>query len=210
MQVLPYSQQNPLWPQAGRHILANFDDNSVCVYQAFQPATADWAVSHQSFGGSFSYSRMSWIKPNFLWMMYRCGWATKTGQERVLAIRISRAFFDELLRNGISSLYDSSQFPSHSDWQHTLTKSNIRLQWDPDHAPLGGPLERRAIQIGLRGEVLRRYGQIEPISIEDITIFVHEQSKNLQKPFSSLLIPVERVYVPEHQAAKNIGITIDP
>jgi len=27
---------------------------------------------------------MSWIKPNFLWMMYRCGWGTKEGQQVTL------------------------------------------------------------------------------------------------------------------------------
>jgi hypothetical protein len=37
---------------------------------------------------------MTWIKPSFLWMMYRCGWATKPGQERVLAIQITREGFE--------------------------------------------------------------------------------------------------------------------
>ena len=36
---------------------------------------------------------MSWIKPNFLWKMYRCGWATKEGQEIVLAVWIASAAF---------------------------------------------------------------------------------------------------------------------
>lgn len=35
--------------------------------------------------------RMTWIKPSFLWMMYRAGWGFKDkGQRRVLAIDISR------------------------------------------------------------------------------------------------------------------------
>ena len=52
------------------------------------------------FGGPlFSYSRMSWIKTNFLWMMYRCGWAAKKGQERVLAVWITREGFQEILSN---------------------------------------------------------------------------------------------------------------
>jgi len=25
-------------------------------------------------------NRMTWIKPNFLWMMYRSGWASKKNQ----------------------------------------------------------------------------------------------------------------------------------
>ena len=37
---------------------------------------------------------MSWIKPNFLWMMYRCGWAAKENQKSVLAISINKTDFD--------------------------------------------------------------------------------------------------------------------
>ena len=29
----------------------------------------------------------------------------------------------------------------------------VRLQWDPDHDPEGGKCERRAIQLGLKGQV---------------------------------------------------------
>ena len=52
----------------------------------------------------FSYSRMSWIKTNFLWMMYRCGWATKRNQERVLAIRITRQGFEEILSKALTGI----------------------------------------------------------------------------------------------------------
>ena len=42
-------------------------------------------VKNGYFGGAFSLDRMSWIKPNFLWMMFRSGWGTKEGQEVTLA-----------------------------------------------------------------------------------------------------------------------------
>ena len=29
----------------------------------------------------------------------------------------------------------------------------VRLQWDPDHTPKAGKCDRRAIQLGLKGEV---------------------------------------------------------
>ncbi|WP_458785448.1 DUF4291 family protein [Vallitalea sediminicola] len=31
----------------------------------------------KSFGSSFKLNRMTWVKPSFLWMMYRSGWAKK-------------------------------------------------------------------------------------------------------------------------------------
>ena len=30
----------------------------------------------------------------------------------------------------------------------------VRLQWDPDHSPTYGKMQRRAIQLGLKGEVI--------------------------------------------------------
>jgi len=62
------------YPQQGRHILAQTTDDFVVVYQAFNMITAQYAVAHQKLGGpAYSFNRMSWIKPNFLWMMYRSG-----------------------------------------------------------------------------------------------------------------------------------------
>jgi len=68
------------------------------VYQAYKPEIANFAVRNGFFGGAkFSFERMSWIKPNFLWMMYRSGWATKEGQENILAVKLKRSFFEEIL-----------------------------------------------------------------------------------------------------------------
>ncbi len=77
----PYLTQNTRWPRSGRHILAQYDDDSVLVYQAYRPSIGHFAARYGYFGGEFSFTRMSWIKPNFLWMMYRSGWGTKEGQE---------------------------------------------------------------------------------------------------------------------------------
>jgi len=85
MPLLPtrsYLEQAKHWPSSGHHILAHFNDESIIVYQAYRPSIARHVLDHGQFGGpEFSWSRMSWIKPNFLWMMFRSGWATKPGQE---------------------------------------------------------------------------------------------------------------------------------
>lgn len=190
----PYLLQLPHWPTAGRHILAHHDDASLIVYQAYRPAIADFAVKHQRFGGEFSYNRMSWIKPNFLWMMFRAGWATKEGQERILAVRLQRAFFDEVLCDAVPSSFDPARHASHDDWKTAVEHSDVRLQWDPDHDPLGRPLERRAVQLGLRGRALRRYGEEALLGIDDITPFVIAQRAHLRDGFAGLVMPRERVY----------------
>jgi hypothetical protein len=206
MQVEQYVGLYPTWPAKGRHILAQFDQSSIYVYQAFRPSIASYAIRHQKFGGDFSYQRMSWIKPNFLWMMYRSGWASKPGQERILAVQLSRSFFDELLRSAVVSSHDPSRYRTQDEWKHAVETSDVRLQWDPDHDPAGRPLERRAIQLGLRGNALHRYGTTELVSITDITDFVIEQRDHLRDGFKRLLVPYEQVYRPEATAAKSAGI----
>ena len=40
----PYLVQDPRWPTSGRHILAQFDAESVVVYQAYSPAIGHFAA----------------------------------------------------------------------------------------------------------------------------------------------------------------------
>ena len=189
-----YNLQNTRWPQSGKHVMAQFNDDSIIVYQAYRPSIADYAVEHQKFGGDFKYTRMSWIKPNFLWMMYRAGWAEKQGQERILAIHLNRSFFDELTEEAIASSFRVSSFESIDDWKRRVAQSDVRLQWDPDHDPHGNKLDRRAVQLGLRGHMLERFGTQEIQQIEDVTEFVSEQRSNVVNPYDHLDIPSEVVY----------------
>jgi hypothetical protein len=193
----PYSEQVKVWPKEGRHILAQFDADTVIVYQAYSPSIGRYAVEHGTFGGDFSYSRMSWIKPNFLWMMYRSGWGTKEGQEVTLALRLRRTFFDSLLAQAVPSSWDRQQFATEEEWSTALGRSSVRLQWDPDHHPSGAKLERRAIQLGLRGEALEAFGQRELVEVLDVSEFVAEQRQRLSSGgVSALVTPRERVYRP--------------
>lgn len=211
MRLQPYSTQLARWPRSGKHILAQCDADSIWVYQAYRPAIARYAVEHQKFGGEFSFSRMSWIKPNFLWMMFRSGWATKEGQEHVLAVRLKRGFFDELLRSAVASSFHGSRFDSPEEWAAAVEKSECRLQWDPDHDPAGRPVERRAIQLGLRGSLLRRYGGSEVLAIEDITSLVAGQRPHAIGMHAELLVPEEDVYVPtDPLAAAAVGLDREP
>lgn len=207
LKITSYAEQAPAWPQSGRHIMAQFDAESIIVYQAYRPSIAQYAVDHQHFGGEFSFTRMSWIKPNFLWMMYRSGWASKEVQEHILAVRLKRSFFDEILASAVPSSFKADSGGSHDAWTNALAKSDVRLQWDPDHDPQGRNQERRAVQLGLRGEMLRRYGGAELVAIEDITPFVVEQRAALTGSLSELRMPVEKIYVPgSDQAALAAGL----
>jgi len=206
LSIVPYLSQAAGWPVAGRHVLAQFDDQSVVVYQAYRPAIGRFAATHGYFGGEFSLSRMSWIKPNFLWMMYRCGWGQKADQETILAVRLQRQAFDEILRQAVPSSFDRARYASKEEWQAAVDGSSVRLQWDPDHDPRGAPLDRRAVQLGLRGDVLRRYAREWIVSIEDISSFVSEQRSHAARAWAQLRMPEERVYPVGPAGATALGI----
>ncbi|MES2612138.1 MAG: DUF4291 domain-containing protein [Pseudomonadota bacterium] len=192
-----HSAQAARWPVSGEHILAHFDDESIVVYQAYRPETALYALEHGHFGGpTYSFNRMSWIKPNFLWMMYRCGWVTKPGQEMVLGLRIRRTFFDRVLAGAVASSWQPDRHATREAWKEAVEASDVRLQWDPDHDPLGAPLERRAVQLGLRGPTLRAFATDELLEVIDMTPFVHAQRPLALARDAGLLMPREQVYVP--------------
>jgi len=171
-----HETQRARWPASGRHILAHFDAASIVVYQAYPPTTAEYAVAHQRLGGpTFSLSRMSWVKPNFL---LHCSF--------------------------VPAVYERQE-----DWRRAVSGSSVRLQWDPDHDPHGKPLERRALQLGLRGEVLRRYATEWPVRIEDISAFVSEQRTRVAsgRPIET---PREHVLpIADARVAARLGLSVD-
>lgn len=191
-----HAQQVKRWPASGRHILAQWDAETVVVYQAYRPSIGHFAARHGYFGGDYSFSRMSWVKPNFLWMMYRSGWGTKLGQEVTLAIRLTRAYFDRVLESAVASGHSASTLQSKEEWRQAIAASDVRLQWDPDHDPHGKALERRAIQLGIRGMTQKPLGEGGDaiVEIEDVSSFVEQQRLVLGSRSEDLMMPREEPY----------------
>lgn len=193
-------------PKCGRHILA-FDAETVVVYQAYRPAIGNFAASHGYFGGEFKLNRMSWIKTNFLWMMYRSGWGTKAGQEVTIAVWIKRATFDRILVQVVHSKFEPEVYASQSEWEKAVRRKQVRLQWDSDRQPSGARLERRAIQLGLRGNVLSAYARDWIVKIDDISEFVR-QRQNIKSDCIELLTPRETVYsVVDANTSSKLGLS---
>ncbi|MBG6128845.1 hypothetical protein IWQ47_000463 [Aquimarina sp. EL_43] len=196
LQLKKYKEQQKEWPQSGYHIMAQYDNEKIIVYQSYRPEIGNFAVKNQFFGGAFSLDRMTWIKPNFLWMMYRNGWGTKEGQEVVLAVHIKKEAFENYVKNAVYSSFKPELYESYEAWQEDVTNSNVRLQWDPDHDPYGVKLERRAIQIGLRKEYIKRYAKDDILEIEDVSDFVSEQYEFVKnKDLENLVTPAEKPLV---------------
>lgn len=185
-----------------RLLLAQFDDDSITVYQAYKPSIGLKAVQQGNFLDSeFSFSRMTWVKPNFSWMMHRSGWASKKDQEIVLAIKLKRTYFEELLEKAISTTWDDASFGSLKEWSQALRESDVVVQWDPDHHLLSGSrLPYRVLQVGIRRSALEGFKGPGIIAITNITDHVHRIRKEvLNKPINDpqscdVETPLERRY----------------
>lgn len=200
-----YSEQLKQWPQSGKCILAQYTDEHVVVYQAYKPSIGKFAAENQYFGGDFSFTRMSWIKTNFLWMMYRSGWGTKVDQEVTLAIYLKRDYFTMLLNAAFPST--NSHGLSKDEWDKQIAATDVRLQWDPDHDPHGAKQERKAIQLGLRKQYLEPFDGSGIVRIEDISEFVSVQRELVQRnELDKLITPSESCFPLDEEQARTLTI----
>ncbi|MFF4017478.1 DUF4291 domain-containing protein [Streptomyces sp. NPDC001843] len=174
--------------------------STITVYQAYSPEIGVPAVRRGRFPAVWKRDRMTWIKPSFLWMMYRCGWGTKPGQETVLAVEIARDGFEWALRNACLSSYVRGLHPDRSAWQRELKRAPARVQWDPERDLRLQPLPYRSLQLGLSGEAVRRYADEWTVSIRDVTPLATEIRARVgdgDLEAASRLLPEERPYPAE-------------
>lgn len=184
-----------------REIRASFDDQTITVYQAYSPAIADAAVAAGRFVPPFKRDRMTWIKPSFLWMMYRSGWATKPGQERILAVRLDREGFDRALDSACLSHFEADVHGTHDAWVRSREASPVRVQWDPERNAHLQPLPWRAIQIGLGKGSVDNYVDDWIVALEDVTHVAHRaQAGALDE------VPVELPYRISPETAARLGM----
>lgn len=181
-------------PQKGKKFIGQEIDGFIIFYAAFNQIIAEYAVRNQKFGEGFSFKRMTWIKPGFMWMMYRSGWATKENQENILAIWIKKEDILKILNESVLSNYSDLEYKNEEEWKVMMKESNVRIQWDPDHDEYGNNLARKAIQIGLKDETLAKFNHEYIQRVEDITKFVEAQRvhKTMYK-CKHFLVPKERI-----------------
>lgn len=209
MKLENYKEQTIRLPKNGKQIIGQLNEDSIIVYQAFNPLITEYAIKNQKFGGEhYSFTRMSWIKPGFLWMMYRAGWASKEHQQRILAITVPLKHFKNILSQATISSYTSEIYDTHVEWKEELEKTEVRLQWDPDHDPFGNKQERKAIQLGMKGDVLKKFCTEWITKIEDVTDFVKgEHEKVKTNNLENLKVPFEEVIkISDDKINKRLGI----
>ncbi|PAZ13074.1 hypothetical protein CLM62_26615 [Streptomyces sp. SA15] len=189
-QSVSVAQQEPKF-----RVRARQTESTVTVYQAYRPEIGRVAARHGRFPASWKRDRMTWIKPSFLWMMYRCGWGTKEGQETVLAVEISREGFVRALRNACLSHYVADLHGDRAAWKRQLKQAPARVQWDPERDLHFSPLPYRSLQLGLAGEAAARYADEWIVAIEDVTPLateIHGLVREGELERAAGLLPEER------------------
>ncbi|MFD8127297.1 DUF4291 domain-containing protein [Streptomyces mirabilis] len=180
-----------------RGIRALHTASTITVYQAYAPEIGVTAVRDGRFPSTWLRDRMTWIKPSFLWMMYRSNWGTSAGQETVLAVEITRAGFDWALRHACLSSYVRGLHPDRGTWQRELKRAPARVQWDPERDLNLRPLAHRSLQLGLSGEASSRYADDWIVSISDVTPLtneIHALVRDGELDSATRLLPQEQGY----------------
>ncbi|MGW4379192.1 DUF4291 domain-containing protein [Kitasatospora sp. NPDC004531] len=180
-------------------VRADFDDSTIVVYQAYTPAIAEPALRAGRFVAPFSFRRMTWIKPSLPWLLHRSNWATRPGQERVLAVRITRRGWEQALAAGELTTGDPQR----------LAKAEVHVQWDPERSLRGAALNHYSIQVGLGRETVRRYAEEWIVSLTDLTPQIRRAAELVRTGRTEQarrLLPGERRYpLPAELAARLCG-----
>jgi len=117
--------------------------------------------------------------------------------------------FKTILQQATISHFDEQLFKTHEEWKVELAKTEVRLQWDPDHDPCGNKQDRKAIQLGMKGYILKKFCMEWIIKIEDITEFVHQEyQKVVAENLDDLNLPYEEIVeLYDLNIEKRIGIS---
>ncbi|MEV7779887.1 DUF4291 domain-containing protein [Kitasatospora sp. NPDC088351] len=186
--------------QPQHRIRADHDARTIVVYQAYAPVVAEPALKAGRFVPPFSFQRMTWIKPSFTWLMHRSNWGRKPGQERILAVRITREGWEEALSRAVLTTADPA----------AVAQAEVHVQWDPERSPRGAALNHYSIQVGIGRSLIRSYVDDWIVDLTDLTPQVRKIAALVQNGHpakAQRLLPPERPYLLPLPTARRLGIT---
>ncbi|MEN0066414.1 MAG: DUF4291 domain-containing protein [Myxococcota bacterium] len=192
-----------------RDIRADYDRDSIVVYQAYNDAIADAALAAGRFVPPFSTTRMTWIKPSFLWLMARSNWAQKSGQQRVLGVRLTRRGFDAALSLGVLTSFEPRAHGDQADYEAAFEAAEVHIQWDPERSLRGAKLNHRSIQIGVSRYRIQEFFEDWCVALTDETPRVRKIHRLLSKGRANVAnrhLPAERAYPVEAVVRRRLGM----
>jgi len=178
-------------------IRADYDRDSIVIYQAYPASIAEPALKAQKFVAPFSFGRMTWIKPSFLWLMHRSNWGQKSGQEMTLRVRIKRHGWETALKHAVLTSCHPEASRSKEDWERQFHEAFVHVQWDPERSLRGAALPHYSIQVGISRHLIREFVDDWIVKIEDFSGSVAKMRKLLRDGKANDAtrhLPQERVY----------------
>ncbi|MED5374611.1 MAG: DUF4291 domain-containing protein [Myxococcota bacterium] len=185
---------------AHRAIRADHTRDTLVVYQAYSDAIADPALAAGRFVPPFSMTRMTWIKPSFLWLMARSNWGTKRGQERILALRLRRSGWEQALSEAVLTAFEPQVHGTRTAWEQAFSQATVHVQWDPERSLAGAKLSHRSIQVGISRHRIHDLVEDWIVDLRDLTPTVrkiralrdagkHKEAKRLLPPERAYTVP---------------------
>jgi hypothetical protein len=192
-----------------REIRANSDRETIVVYQAYRSAIADAALDAGRFVAPFSFGRMTWIKPSFLWLMERSNWGRKSDQERILGIRIRQSGWEQALSQAVLTSCEARVHGTYDEWHKQFEAAKVHVQWDPERTIYGTKLQYRSIQVGLSRHIIHDYVGEWIIELKDLTPLVHKIRRLCDEGHFQRardLLPAERKYPVSVDVKRRLGM----
>ncbi len=178
-------------------IRAHFDRDTIMIYQAYNASIAKPAIQAQTFVSPFSFNRMTWIKPSFLWLMERSNWGQKKNQEYILGIRIKRTAWEKALSKAILTSPKKRVYQSGEEWRKKFKQAEVYVQWDPERSIRGNSLNYSSIQVGVSRHLIQDYVNDWIVEIIDYTPLVrklHKLCKQGDYSKAKKQLPKEKLY----------------
>lgn len=188
---------------------ATYDKDTIVVYQAYAPNIAASALKLQRFVSPFSFHRMTWIKPSFLWLMHRSNWGQKSGQQKTLAVHITRTGWDKALSLGVLTHPEPSFWTTPSQWESEFEEAQVHIQWDTERSLRGAARNCFSIQVGVSRHLIREFAEQWIVEIEDLTPTVSKMRRLIKsgnEKNAKRLLPPERVYPVSPEIGRRIQI----
>lgn len=192
-------------------IRADYNRDTIVIYQAYNETIAKSAIMNQKFSAPFSFNRMTWIKPSFLWMMERSNYGQKSGQECTLAIHLKRGAWEKALNKATLTSPENRVYPNPGIWEKDFKNADVYVQWDPERNIKGNKLEYRSVQVGISRYLIEEFNKEWIVKIEDYTPLVRKIlnfTKSGDYDKAKKLLPNEKVYPLSIELARKIGASI--
>ncbi|MDH7444320.1 DUF4291 domain-containing protein [Aquimarina sp. 2201CG14-23] len=192
-----------------QEIRADYNRETITVYQAYGKSIAVSAIKNNKFESPFSFNRMTWIKPSYLWLMERSNWGTKSNQEYILGIKIKRTHWEKALSIGVLTDPDKSIYKSGALWNKEFQNAKVHIQWDPERTLKGAKMQIRSIQVGIGRDLIQEYNEEwiqEIIDLTPLTKKIRLLLKDGKYKEAKRIVPGEKIYEVPDDIKQRIGI----